>query len=123
VLGSWRRSCLVILVVAVLSAGCMGSEARDGEIGWTRQQAESITVVRGMSVRVRHCRGLGSPVEQAEREYRSFRCLAGARARFDPYGIDTVAILYVLHPVAPYASPSSGHRLSHVRFIGGPGIP
>jgi hypothetical protein len=122
VLDSGRRVCLVTSAVALLATGCTRSEAR--EVGWTRQQAESITVVRGMSVRVRECRGQGSPVAREDAPtFRSFRCLAGARARSDPYGIDTVAVVYVLRPAAPYEGPASKHRLLDVRFIGGPGVP
>jgi hypothetical protein len=124
VLDPFRRACVLTLIVAALSPGCTGRDTDDGQIGWTKQQAESVTVVRGMTVRVRRCRGLGPPLEDREQPaYRRFRCLAGARARFDPYGIDTVAVVYLLHPAARYSGPSSAHRLSNVRFVGGPGIP
>jgi hypothetical protein len=43
------------------------------------------------------------------------------RASFDHY--DTVAVLYILHPLGDYIGPNSGHRLSNVRFVGGPGVP
>jgi hypothetical protein len=124
VLESFRRAGFVTLGIAALSSGCAGGNARDEPARWNRQQAESITVVRGMPVRVRHCRGVGRAREEHDRlAYRRFRCLAGARSRFDPYGIDTVAVVYVLYPLAPYDDPSSSHRLSDVRFVGGPGIP
>jgi hypothetical protein len=48
---------------------------------------------------------------------------AASQARFDRYGIDTVAVVYVLRPLAPYDGPSSSHSLSDVRFVGEPGIP
>jgi hypothetical protein len=53
--------------------------------------------------------------------YSRFECLAGARAAFQRY--DTVAVLYVLHPLEEYDGPTSRHRLTDVRFIGGPGVP
>lgn len=115
---------LVTLALAGLGWGCASSEPSESQSRWTTEQAESITVVRGMSVRVRYCRGLGSAREERGRpRYTRFRCLAGGRATVDRYPIDTVAVRYVLHPLAPYAGPGSSHRLTEVRFIGGPGIP
>jgi hypothetical protein len=104
-----------------LACGCTGGASADTELYWTAEQAESIRSVRGLTVRRSECRGQGEPVESGR--YRHFRCVAGARATSDPYPIDTVAVLYVLHPRARYQGPASQHRLTDVRFIGGPGIP
>jgi hypothetical protein len=73
--------------------------------------------VRGTPVRVRNCRGRGKNTER----YSSFDCLAGARISLDPY--DTVGVFYTLHPLGKYEGPASPHRLTNVRFVGGPGIP
>ena len=68
------------------------------------------------------CRGLGrAVVDNGVRRYRHFRCDAATRARGQTY--DTVTVLYVLHPLGPYVGPRSRHTLTHVEFIGGPGIP
>jgi hypothetical protein len=115
---------LAALVLAALGWGCTSAEPSESQSRWTTQQAESIRVIRGLPVRVRHCRGLGPAREEgSRREYMRFRCLAGGRATVDRYSIDTVAVRYVLHPLAPYAGPGSSHRLTDVRFMGGPGIP
>jgi hypothetical protein len=115
-----RRVAVVLALVACLGAGC-----RDGNRAhvplWTVQQAESITSVRGLPVRVRHCRGTGTRERHENtRLYSRFECLAAARAAFQPY--DTVAVLYVLHPLED-DGPTSRYRLTNVRFIGGPGVP
>jgi hypothetical protein len=73
-----------------------------------------------MPVRVRYCRGLGSSVD---RKYARFDCLASARAVRAPYPFETVAVAYVLHPLEEYTGRKSRHRLSGVKFYGGPGIP
>ena len=104
-------------------AGPSGTEPEADALGTTRQ-AESVTSVRGLRVRVRHCRGLGRAARRdGAARYRRFECLAGGRAASDPYTFDTVAVLYVLRPTAEYDGPESEHRLTNVRFIGGPGIP
>jgi hypothetical protein len=75
-----------------------------------------------MLVSVRECHGLGQPMTVGRhRRYRHFRCVAGTRAPWETY--DTIAVLYVLHPLGPYAGPRSRYTLTQVRFIGGPGIP
>lgn len=115
------------LVLMTIAAGGCG-EKSETEPGsgphWTARQAESITSIRGMRVRVRSCRGIGVAARgDGEPGYRRFHCLAGARATPDPYGFDTVAVFYVLHPLVAYAGPTSRHRVANVRFVGGPGIP
>jgi hypothetical protein len=110
-----------LALVSSLGAGC--TDANDPRVYlWTVEQAESITSVRGQPVRVRHCRGIGRG-ERGEHpaRYRRFRCLAGARAEFDRY--DTVAALKVHQPLGDYENSTSRHRLTNVRFVGGPGIP
>jgi hypothetical protein len=49
-----------------------------------------------------------------------FRCLAGTRAPWETY--DTIAVLYVGHPLGPFCGSRSRYALTQVRFIGGPGI-
>lgn len=112
------RKTLALLALA-LTAGCGGSD-NDASARWTVEQAESIAVVRGMPVRVRYCRGLGP---SDDRKYSRFDCLASARAVRDPYPFETVAVVYVLHPFEEYTGTKSRHRLSRVKFYGGPGIP
>jgi hypothetical protein len=110
-----------LVAAACLVVGCMG-EDRPHVVRWTVQQAESITSVRGQPVRVRHCRGAGSSERRGDAVlYSRFKCLAGARASFQQF--DTVAVLYVIHPLADYDGRTSRHRLTNVRFIGGPGVP
>lgn len=112
-----------LVLVLCIAAGCADANAPPEPL-WTVRQAESITSVRGMPVRVRHCRGLGRGRRgEGAIRYRSFDCLAGGRAVSDPYDFDTVGVLYVLHPLGEYEGPRSEHRLTNVRFIGGPGIP
>ena len=93
---------------------------------WTVRQAESIVTVRGLPIRVRHCRPRGRAQRSGgdtPARYRNFECLAGARAINDPYPFETVAVLYELRPTDRYTGPRSRHRLANVRFVGGPGIP
>jgi hypothetical protein len=90
----------------VLLAGCSSSE------GWTVEHAEEVTNVRGLTVRVLQCRGLG---RERDGRYERFACRAGARAPGEP--TETVAVLYELHV------RDSGYELRNVRFFGGPGIP
>jgi hypothetical protein len=117
---------VALVVAAFVAGGCAGSNRAEPEAdaSWTIRQAESVTSVRGLRVRVRYCRGLGHATrsDNAAR-YRRFECLAGARAASDPYAFDTVAVLYDLEPLADYDGPESRHRLADVQFIGGPGIP
>ena len=101
-------------LLLVLATGC--GDGRSARL-WTIEQAESITSIRGMPVRVRECRGLGGEKGRYER----FQCLASARTASDRY--DTVGVFYVLHPLGEYDGPGSKHRLSKVRFVGGPGVP
>jgi hypothetical protein len=117
------RPRLILCVLAgssCLVVGCGSSndsaEPSAGRL-WTPAQAASISSIRGLPVRVRQCHGRG---EKAKR-YRSFRCVAGARAAGDRY--DSIGVLYVLEPLGSYRGPTSPHRLRDVRFIGGPGIP
>jgi hypothetical protein len=112
------RKTLALLALA-LTAGC-GSDKDASAQWWAVDQAESIAVVRGMPVRVRYCRGLGP---SDDRKYARFDCLASARAVRDLYPFETVAVVYVLHPLEEYRGAKSRHRLSSVKFYGGPGIP
>jgi hypothetical protein len=89
-----------------LLAGCSGGE------GWTVERAEEVTNVRGLTVRVLECRGLG---RERDGRYERFACRAGARAPGEE--AETVAVLYELHV------RDSGYELRNVRFFGGPGIP
>jgi hypothetical protein len=89
---------------------------------WTVDQAESITSIRGHLVRVRYCHGRGRAERSGSIErFGLFDCLAGTRTAFQHY--DTVGVFYVLDPAENYEGPLSRHRLTNVRFIGGPGIP
>jgi hypothetical protein len=107
------RSSLVALTAVAIAPGGCGNE--DG--GWTVAQAESITSVRGLPVRVRECRGVGDASGQgAARRYERLRCLAGARLPGERF--DTVAVRYEIQPTG-----GSEYELRKVRFIGGPGIP
>jgi hypothetical protein len=90
----------------VLLAGCSSSE------GWTVERAEEVTNVRGLTVRVLECRGLG---REQDGRYKRFACRAGTRAPGEE--AETVAVLYELHV------RDSGYVLRNVRFFGGPGIP
>jgi hypothetical protein len=107
----------LLLLVSCVAAGCTDADAPSERV-WTEHQAESITSVRGTPVRVRDCRGRG---KKQDDRYSSFDCLAGARNTLDRY--DTVGVFYVLHPLGKYEGPTSAHRLTNVRFVGGPGIP
>jgi hypothetical protein len=119
---------LATLLPAALAAAALVGSTADGAVThdrgsyWTIGQAASITSIRSMRVRVRQCSGLGrSQSKGGVRRYRHFRCLAGTRAPWETY--DTIAVLYVLHTLQPYAGPGSRHTLTQVRFIGGPAIP
>jgi hypothetical protein len=117
-------ACAIAACLALVA--CVGAGCRDGNQPpiprWTVGQAESITSVRGLPVRVRYCRGGGRRARGDGTElYSRFECLAGTRTRFQRY--DTVGVFYVLHPLEHYKGPRSRHRLTNVRFVGGPGIP
>jgi hypothetical protein len=105
-----------LLVLALTATGCAGGG--ESEPRWTAREAASITTVRSMPVRVVRCHGLG---EAEEHSFTRFDCLAGTRAPWETY--DTIAVTYVLRPLAEFDGPRSRHGLSRVRFIGGPGIP
>ena len=84
----------VAAIVAVAVSGCLGG--RGASEGWTVERAEAITEVRGLSLRVADCRGLGRGVRDGQvLRYTQFACSAGARARGDRF--DTVAVLYEVH--------------------------
>ena len=111
-----RLSGAALVPAAVLAAAC--SAGGDSGRFWTEPQAESITTVRSLPVTVRGCKGLG---EGEDGRYARFECLAGTRAAGEKY--DTISVTYVLHPLEGYDGPRSSHRLTNVRFVGGPGIP
>jgi len=102
------------------AVGCSG----DGDSGprWTERHAESIATVRSLPVNVLRCEGLGAAeTDGARRSYSRFDCVGGTRATWEDY--DTIAVLYELRPLERYDGPRSRHRLTNVRFVGGPGIP
>jgi hypothetical protein len=111
-----RVSGAALVLAALLASAC----SADGDSGrfWTEPQAESITTVRSLPVTVRGCEGLG---EGEDGRYARFECLAGTRAAWENY--DTIAVTYVVHPLEGYDGPRSSHRLTDVKFVGGPGIP
>jgi hypothetical protein len=88
----------------VLLAGCTSSE------GWTVERAEEVTNVRGLTVRVLQCRGLG---RERDGRYERFACRAGARAPGEE--TETVAVLYELHV------RNSHYELRNVTFSAGRG--
>ena len=105
-------ACAASLAAAV--CGCSNSGPH--ETGWTVDRAESVTTIRGMAVRVRQCRGLGTPDGKGEtRSYRRFACEAGARRPGESY--DTVGVYYEIR-----LRGSGGYVLDDVRFLG-PGVP
>jgi hypothetical protein len=96
-------------------SACVGG--REESEGWTVERAEAVTEVRGLSVRVAGCRGLGPAERDGETvRYGRFACSAGARASGERF--ETVAVLYEVH-----VQDESTYRLEAVRFVGGPGIP
>jgi hypothetical protein len=105
-----------LALVVLVCAACAGG----GDSGrfWTEREAESITTIRSLPATVRGCEGLG---ESDDGRYARFECLAGTRAAWETY--DTIAVTYVLHPLEEYDGPRSRHRLTNVKFVGGPGIP
>lgn len=106
------------LVVLVCFTTAWVADEDSATVLWTERQAESIASIRGMPVHDAECRGLGAGEEA---EYKRFDCMAGGRAPWQTY--DTVAVSYVLHPLAEYDGPRSRHRVTRVRFVGGPGVP
>jgi hypothetical protein len=98
--------------VAAALAAC----GDDAPQGWTVAQAESVTTIRGLPVRVLSCRGVGEGEAGGDGvRYDRLRCEAGARRPGESF--DTVGVLYEIRPT------DDGHVLERVRFIGGPGIP
>jgi hypothetical protein len=111
-----RLSGAAMGLATVFAAACSGGG--DSGPGWTEREAESITTIRSLPATVRGCEGLG---ESDDDRYTRFDCLAGTRAAWQTY--DTIAVRYVLHPLDEYDGPRSRHRLTNVKFVGGPGIP
>jgi hypothetical protein len=111
-----RRWGAAVALAIVFAAACSGGG--DSAPGWTEREAESITTIRSLPATVRGCEGLG---ESDDGRYARFECLAGTRAAWESY--DTIAVTYVLHPLDEYDGPRSRHRLTNVKFVGGPGIP
>ena len=75
---------VVLAVVTLLGAAIEVDAAAHCRPGayWRTREAESITTIRGMRVRVDECRGLGrAVVDNGVRRYRHFRCDAATRAR------------------------------------------
>jgi hypothetical protein len=112
-----RLASAALVPAALLAAACSESGGDSGRF-WTEREAESITTIRSLPATVRGCDGLG---ESEDSRYARFECLAGTRAAWQTY--DTIAVTYVLHPLAEYEGPHSRHRLTNVKFVGGPGIP
>ena len=111
---------LVVLLVCV-AAGCAGSDTPSVP-RWAEREAESISTVRSLPVRRVRCEGLGeAEIEGERRSFARFDCVGGTRAAWETY--DTIAVFYVLRPLERYEGPRSRHRLTRVRFVGGPGVP
>jgi hypothetical protein len=110
------RSLGPVLLLALVCAACAGGDS--GPPLWTESEAESIASVRSLPVNDAECEGRG---EADEDRYASFDCVAGTRAPWETY--DTIAVFYVVRPLAEYDGPRSRHRLGRVKFVGGPGIP
>ena len=111
------RSLGPAIVVVLACAACAGGDD-SGVPLWTETQAESVPTVRSLPVHRAECQGLGA---EERGRYASFDCVAGTRAPWQTY--DTIAVLYVLYPLADYDGPGTKHRLGRVKFVGGPGIP
>lgn len=100
---------------ALAAAGCSDDKPRSE--GWTVRQAEAITTIRGMAVRVIRCRGFGKQRgDERPARYGRFACEAGTRRQGDTY--DTVGIQYEVR-----VRGTSRFVLENVVFYGGPGIP
>lgn len=111
----------LLVLTAVGGLGCGGENDGASGIAWSELQAESVSVVRGLRVHVRDCRGLGrGQTLDGMVGFRRFECVAGARRPHQP--IDTVAVTYVLRPLGPYEAARPQYALSNVRF-GGLGVP
>jgi hypothetical protein len=110
-----------LVLLAIVAAGCAGADTAD-EPRWTEPEATAITTIRGMPVRAVRCRGLGpQEIRDDRKTFTRFDCLAQTRAPWQRY--DTVTVLYVLRPLDEYERHRRPHRLTNVRFVGGPGIP
>jgi hypothetical protein len=110
-----------LVLLALVAAGCAGADAPSVP-RWTEREAASITTVRSLPVRVLRCDGVGAVDADGERRsYGRFECVAGTRAEGERY--DTIAVFYLLRPLEEYEGPRSRHRLTRVRFVGGPGVP
>jgi hypothetical protein len=110
-----------LVLLAIVAAGCAGADTAD-EPRWTEPEATAITTIRGMPVRAVRCRGLGpQDIRDDRKTFTRFDCLAQTRAPWQRY--DTVTVLYVLRPLDEYERHRQPHRLTNVRFVGGPGIP
>ena len=107
---------LALAIGVIMVAGSCADESQPE--GWTAAQAKSITKIRGLPVRVRSCRGIGT---REGKRYRRFDCVAGARLRGESF--DTVAVIYELRPSSRFRGAESSYTLSKVHFVGGPGIP
>jgi hypothetical protein len=111
---------VLLALLACAAAGCAGDSSSGPR--WTEREAESIATVRSVPVRRVECEGLGAAeIDGPQRSYLRFDCIGGARAEWETY--DTIAVLYVLRPLEDYEGPQSRHRVTRVRFVGGPGIP
>jgi hypothetical protein len=110
----WLLAGALVALSCVL-VGCADSES---VVRWTEREAESIRSVRSLPVNDAECRGLG---KEDGGEHARFECTAGTRAPWETY--DTIAVFYVLHPLGEYEGPRSRHRLTNVKFVGGPGVP
>jgi hypothetical protein len=78
--------------------------------------------VRSLPVRRVDCDGIGAAETDGDRRsYARFDCVGGTRAAWETY--DTIAVFCELRPLEEYEGPRSRHRLTGVRFVGGPGIP
>ena len=107
-----RLACAAGLILAL--SGCSNDAPR--EVGWTIERAESVTTIRGMTVRAPACLGRGAPVGSGKpRRFRRFDC--EARARPPGESRDTVGVYYEIRLDA-----AGGYVLDDVRFIG-PGVP
>lgn len=117
-----RRLAAGLLIAAAAAAAGCSADDDPAPVTWTVEQAMSITEVRSLSARVRECEGLGRPVDADDgARYPRFGCFAGIRAY--PYDFESIAVFFVLAPLEEYDGPASRHRLTSVRFVGGPGIP
>jgi hypothetical protein len=116
------RLALAAFFVVMIAASAACGEEDAAVATWTVREAESISSVRGLPVRVRECRGLGAARRDGgSARFARFACVAGGRSPGEPF--DTVAVLYELRVLGEYEGRESRYVLENVRFIGGPGIP